>query len=204
MNDELIRSAFHRTILRWHHAQSETRVFDEFGLCHGRTRADIVVVNGSLLGYEIKSDQDLLRRLRSQIESYTAVFDRISIIVAPRHLQGVVAFVPPFWGVICATEGPRGGVRFERVRSSVPNPSVDDYAVAQLLWRNEAVELLAAFGVTGPRLREPRSGLYRYLVEIADPRKLRQAIRGYLKKRPERQHLERRVPSGGSSQPIAT
>ncbi len=204
MNDAQIRHAFHRRLLRRHHAQTATRVIDEFGLQHGRSRADIVVINETLSGYEIKSDQDSLERLRSQIESYNAVFDRVYIIVATRHLLRAVALIPPWWGVISVTKGPRGGTRFERVRPSKPNVSVNDYAVAQLLWRDEAIELLSSFGARGTRLREPRSSLYRYLVEMLDSHDLRRAVRTYLKQRPARPHLAPPSPNGGSSQPIAT
>ena len=43
-------------------------ILDELGVCCGRVRADMAVVNGELKGFEIKSDQDTLLRLRSQVE----------------------------------------------------------------------------------------------------------------------------------------
>ena len=54
MNDGRIRAAFHGKILRRQHLCPETLVLDELGLMHGRCRADIAVVNGCLIGYEIK------------------------------------------------------------------------------------------------------------------------------------------------------
>jgi len=79
MNDLQIRKAFHRTFLRTHHRDPSTLVLDELGLQHGKSRADIAVINGDLSGFEIKSDVDSLQRLTRQIERYSAVFDLHSL-----------------------------------------------------------------------------------------------------------------------------
>ncbi len=60
MNDPEIRRAYHRLRLARHHRDPNTLVVDELGLQHGESRADIAVVNGHLLGVEIKSDVDTL------------------------------------------------------------------------------------------------------------------------------------------------
>ena len=94
MNDEQIRQQFHRESLRRHHDDSETVVVDELGLKHGRCRADIAVINGHFTGYEIKSDNDSLRRLPVQIDVYSAVFDRASVIVGEKHACAVKSLIP--------------------------------------------------------------------------------------------------------------
>ena len=109
MNDEQIRRQFHRKRLRRHHDDSETVVVDELGLKHGRCRADIAVINGHFIGYEIKSDNDSLRRLPEQIDVYSAVFDRASVIVGEKHACAVKSLIPGWWGLILASQGPRGG-----------------------------------------------------------------------------------------------
>ena len=58
MNDMLIRESFHRQVLKRYRRSPHTLVLNELGLRHGKCRADIAVVNGSLTGYEIKSDDD--------------------------------------------------------------------------------------------------------------------------------------------------
>ena len=58
MNDERIRAAFHRKVLRRHHANANTLVIDELGLKHGKRRAVIAFINGHINGYEIKCDYD--------------------------------------------------------------------------------------------------------------------------------------------------
>lgn len=131
MNDAEIRESFHRKKLRRHRESPDTLVVDELGLHHGASRADIAVVNGSLMGYEIKSDEDVLTRLPGQVRAYNAVFDRVSIITCARHLPGVRRLVPRWWGITTCSRGPKGAVRFTSKRASRPNPKVEPLSVAR-------------------------------------------------------------------------
>jgi len=183
MNDLQIRSNFHSKRLSRQHAASNTLVVDELGLKHGRCRADIAVVNGHLIGYEIKSDDDSLRRLGDQVETYNAVFDRAIIVVGPRFLKDVKRLVPRWWGIVASEEGRRGAIHFKTVRKAVANPSLDYLAVAQLLWRDEAAQELVKRGVDGRILNQKRSVLYRELVRVLGAGELRGAVRERLKNR---------------------
>jgi hypothetical protein len=204
MNDAQIRLNFHRKKLRRLHTAADTLVLDELGLKHGKCRADIAVINGHLIGFEIKSDEDSLSRLDRQVAIYNAVFDYATVIVAQRHLESVRALTPDWWGITVATKGQRGAIHFETVRRPKRNPSPDDFAVAQLLWRNEAEEELLKHGVSAQILRQKRSILYRELVEILAPRQLRKTVRERLKSRTDWRCLSRPSPSGDSCRPCAT
>ena len=183
MNDPLIRKAFHISFLQKDHASPNTLVIDELGIEHGKCRADIVVINGYIKGYEIKSEKDSLIRLKNQVELYNAVFDYSSVILEKRHLKDVRNFIPQWWGIILVMENEKGLVCFETIREPSQNLLIDDYAVAQLLWRSEAQEILKNFGVSGKQLRECRANLYQYIIDILDPNVLRELVREYLKKR---------------------
>ena len=183
MNDVEIRQNFHRKILRRQHAHKGTLVIDELGLNHGKCRADIAVVNGRFVGYEIKSNNDSLRRLGEQVKSYSAVFDRVSIIVGNRYINCIQDYIPEWWGVIVSVRGPRGAVNFDTIREARTNENINPIAVAQLLWRNEVIEILQKNKVPNKILRQPRTVLYEYLVSILNICELRRAIRDYFKKR---------------------
>ncbi|MGV8026333.1 MAG: sce7726 family protein [Anaerolineaceae bacterium] len=183
MNDPQIRSSFHRIFLKAEHLESNTLVVNELGIKHGKCRADIAVVNGQLNGFEIKSDNDSLKRLMNQIELYDTIFDNISIIVVERHLKEVMQLVPDWWGVVLALDNPYGELHFQIIKSQHKNETVNDYAVAQLLWHSEAQEVLKSIGVRGAQLREKRSNLYTYMVEKLSSQELRSIVREYLKKR---------------------
>ncbi len=206
MNDAQIRSSFHRKKLRRHHVAPDTLVLDELGLKHGRFRADIAVINGHLIGYEIKSDDDSLRRLTTQIDAYNAVFDRATAVVGQCHLAQVTKLAPSWWGIIVATDGQRGAVHFRTIRKAASNPSTDAFAVAQLLWRNEAEEELVKQGFSGRILAQKRSILYRELVSTLDGSELRRIEFGRLPSRgrsdrragPSRRSLSERGPRSGN------
>ena len=203
MNDEKIRLQFHRTRLRRHHENPETVVVDELGLKHGRCRADIAVINGHFVGYEIKSDKDSLRRLPEQIKVYSAVFDRASVIVGEKHACVVKSLIPGWWGLILTTQGPRGGVKFTVERKASLNRSVDPFSVAQLLWRDEVAGVLEMLGAEKKTLRAPRKVLYHCLASEIDISELRRQVRVCLKARTGWRGPEPPSPSVDLSRPCA-
>jgi len=146
MNDALIRENFHRKVLRRYHASPEVLVIDELGLKHGKCRADIAIVNGRLIGYEIKSDEDSLDRLVEQVEIYSAVFDRATIIVGVKNAKAARSMVPKWWGIVVGRRLTEREVGFQTLRNADLNKSVDPYALAQLLWSGEAASILAELG----------------------------------------------------------
>ncbi len=183
MDDRQIRISFHHKCLGKYHNDSATLVIDELGLQHGKCRADIAVLNGQLIGYEIKSDTDSLRRLNHQVTVYNSVFDHIVAIIASCHLKEAVGMLPEWWGIISVTEGKRGALFFRTIKRSKQNKSVNDYAIAQLLWRNEAQEILATLGVHGKDLRKKRANLYSHIVSKLDSSELRRIVKEYLMNR---------------------
>jgi hypothetical protein len=181
--DRDVRQALHRKVLMDHHGDSNTLVLDELGLRHGVCRVDIAVVNSYLHGYEIKSDADTLERLPSQISVYSAVLDRATLVVGKKHIDKAKAAIPDWWGIKVVTLGPRGGIVFENYRPVSMNPEIDAVALAELLWRPEAVSILQALGAPTAILRKPRASLYQYLAEVLKLDELRHFIRQCLKAR---------------------
>lgn len=183
MNDVEIRNSFHRKRLKRQHAHEGTLVVNELGLNHGRWRADIAVVNGHLIGYEIKSDRDSLDRLTGQVKAYNAVFDRAFVVVGERHVGSVEKHVPEWWGLILSVRGARGAVNFKTLRPAAKNAGIDPISMARLLWHSEAAEVLRARGLSPKILRQPRAILYEHLADTLSISDLRRTVRDYLKKR---------------------
>ncbi len=123
------------------HNPSETLIRRELGLCSGETRVDVAVINGHLMGYEIKSERDRLDRLPGQIELYGRVLDVAVLIAADRHLTRARALLPWWWGLWRARRHD-DDVTFDVLREPQRNPRTTPMAVAQLLWRDEALALL--------------------------------------------------------------
>jgi len=204
MNDQQIRISFHHKCLSNSHEDAATLVVDELGLQHGKCRADIAVLNGHFIGYEIKSDADSLRRLNNQITIYNSVFDRLFAVVATCHLDEAMTLLPDWWGVISVSKGKRGAIYFKTARRSKQNRNVDDYAVAQLLWRDEAQEILTNLGIHGKALREKRANLYTHIIKKLNPSELRKIVKKYLMNRTNWRRPVQLLSSDDLSQPTAT
>lgn len=183
MNEKRIRDAVHSRLIRYHNQNSTSLVVDELGLHHGESRIDIAVINGSLHGYEIKSEDDDLSRLPSQVKAYSKVFDKVTLIVATKHLDGAKTLVPGWWGIVVVDEGPRGGVRLTKLRNPITNSSIDEFSVAMLLWKREAIELLQSLGYEGGVARRNREEIYNLLIGELEKDELLRSVRNSLKAR---------------------
>lgn len=182
-SDPVIRSALHSKRLRHQKLQAGTLIVDELGLAHARSRVDVAVINGSIHGYEIKSDQDSLDRLNGQIDIYRQALQKVTIVAARRHLPNVLATVPPWCGVIEAVQGVRGGIQLLAIRSARTNPDIDPVILAHLLWRPEVLDLLSRIGYPPKELRGSRKQLYEMLCESMTLREITGAIREFMVRR---------------------
>lgn len=183
MKDYQLRLALKRKVLARHVGDPETRVLDELGLRHGAARIDIAVVNGILHGFELKSDQDNLKRLPHQLKIYNSVLDRITLVVGQRHVHEALKIIPEWWGVKVAEVGSRGAINFSDYRKPRNNPLVDIRCVSKLLWKEEALNLLNEIGEAEGLRYKPRAVIYSKLAEVADATLIRLRVRHQLKTR---------------------
>lgn len=161
MNESDVRSLLYRTeISRIIHAEPGTRVIDEMVLLRGALRVDVAVINDVLHGFEIKSAADNLNRLSSQQAGYSKVFDRMTLVADERHVEEAVALVPPCWGLVAV--GMRNGrPHADEIWPARVNRQIEPLALAQLLWRDEALELLEYFGLEKGMKDKPRRVLWK-------------------------------------------
>ncbi len=54
-------------------------------------RADLVVANGHLQAFEIKSDVDSLSRLAGQVDHYLSYFDKLTLVVSSKYVGQALA-----------------------------------------------------------------------------------------------------------------
>ena len=188
-DDLCIRSALRSKLLRDHSIEEDTVLVEELGLCRGRVRIDMAVVDSQLHGYEIKSDCDNLARLKAQAEVYDKILDRVTLVVGDRYLELGSAIVPAWWGVL-HVQPFAGEMCFKIVRPAKKNPERDPCSLVELLWLDNAIKLLetreAVRGVRGKprRMVWDRVCNHFSIDEIAD------AVRAQLKAR-----LENQVPA---------
>ena len=197
MNDSQIREALKLTLISSHAGIPGVLILDELGLRHGSARVDIVVVNGYLHGYELKSDRDTLRRLPRQIRIYNSVLERITLVVGQRHSMKAIHVVPEWWGIKIAEMKKGGEIEFSDAREAQDNPSPDGLAIAKLLWRDEALALLSEIGASDGLRWKPRAAIYARLAEVADVGILRTRVCRQLKQRTNWRFDGRQMLGGG-------
>jgi hypothetical protein len=183
MTDNIVRLAFHRSILKSQHESADVVVVDELGLKNGLIRADIAVLNGKLIGYEIKTNSDNLSRLPNQIKAYNEVFDKIYIITGDKHLQSVLEYVPEWWGIFLITDCPTGSYNFKRCRKAKKNNQRNAFGIAQLLWKDEVVEILTCVLKNKLKSKVTKEELYEALSNKYTPSRLSSLVLKYLKSR---------------------
>lgn len=176
-NERAIRIALRDRHLRHHRGRRDVLMIDELGLAHARSRIDFAVFNGPLHGYEIKSAGDTLDRLTRQLATYTSALQKLTLVVATRHLGDVSAIIPDWCGLTEIIEGPRGGITFASHRRAHLNPDLDPFMLAHLLWHPEAQSLLRARGASKAEVNAPRKRLYRLLADEVPLRELAPAIK---------------------------
>lgn len=152
-------------------------MIDELGLAHAQSRIDLAVFNGHLHGYEIKSANDTLDRLPRQLAIYTDALQKLTLVIATRHLHAAEAIVPDWCGLTEIVEGPRGGMTFASRRRAHVNPDLNPFMLAHLLWHSEAQNLLLARGASKADVNAPRKRLYRMLADEIPVSELAPAIK---------------------------
>lgn len=182
-NDSEIRQALHSSLLSEEHMCAETLVIDELGLSHGRNRIDVATINGHLHGYEIKSGKDDLHRLPSQLAEYSKSLQMLTVIAAPKHIPQLRDIVPSWAGIIVATKNTNDEISFHVEQNARVNKDADAFAIAHLLWRNEAIALLRELGSLSKLERRNRVSLYTEIAQLVSAEDLIKLVKQYLANR---------------------
>ncbi len=183
-NDRDIRTALKKVLEKKYSRDIDTRIVEELGITHGATRVDVAVVNGIIHGYELKSDKDNLMRLPRQIEIYNSVLDKVTLVVGKNHLHEAIKIVPEWWGItIAKIISLEKEVSFCCVREPELNPNPDYAAIAALLWRDEALNILEEINAAKGMRSKTRSIIYKHLAETLDQKELKKRVRLCLKTR---------------------
>jgi hypothetical protein len=170
--------------LRHQHHRRPTVYRREWSIGVGATRVDIAAINGTITGCEIKSAQDNFGRLGSQVRLYSAVLDTAILVVEGQTAAArAESVVPDWWGIWSARKSPAAAV-LDVLRPAGPNPAPDELAVAQLLWRDEAYQVLDRRGLGRGLGRATRWRLWQVLADELPLPELQLEVREAIKARP--------------------
>lgn len=201
MRDRDVRKALFEQELERFESDGQSRIVEELCLCQGDARVDVAVINGELHGYEIKSKNDTLDRLASQVEVYSKVLDRISLVVEESHLEKSLGIIPEWWGVISVWEH-NEVIKIHWLRPPFVNPNPDPISLSQLLWRDEVLSLLALHGIDGNYKNKSRRYLWERLATSLPFNELNAGVRSSLKNRKEWRVDSPQTQGGGLRRPL--
>ncbi|KIZ40980.1 MULTISPECIES: sce7726 family protein [Rhodopseudomonas] len=183
MRDLDVRTALRRELAQQHVSDGRTLIVEEMGIWSGSVRVDIAVVNGELHGFEIKSARDTLARLPAQQALYSQVFDRVTLVVADKHLEKAERLIPDWWGTLLASIDAESIVSLRIGRPGSKNPAPDPLQTARLLWRAELVSILERYDlIKGIRSATSDKLVQKLAAELSEEL-LRFEVREALKKR---------------------
>ena len=199
MKDADIRAALTRKLCS--EKRPEAILIEELGLCQGDVFVDVALIDGRLEGFEIKSDLDTLRRLERQRAAYSKVLSSATIVLTRRHLAAARIAVPKWWGILLALPQGDGSLELASVRRSRRNPSIDASSLVQLLWRDEALEILVRLGKAKGIVSKPRREIWRRLLEECSLDELQTYVCSQIKRRGDWRSASKRIRCDDSCPP---
>jgi hypothetical protein len=161
----------------------DSYIVEEMGVWSGTVRIDVAIINGSLSGYELKSDRDTLERLPHQRDIYGHVFDYLHLVVGKRHAEDAEKLLPSWWGISIAVAA-GSEVKLLPHRDAALNPSPNPYLIAELLSKEEAIGVLYALGSAKGWRSKPIRLIHERLAAELPLNELKDRVRTILKKRP--------------------
>lgn len=104
------------------HVDSDSVLISEMTVANWTRRADIVLANGKLWAFEIKSEVDRLSRLPGQLATFATHFEKLVIVVAARFEERTKKLIPDGVG-LWVEEAP--GQLKERIRPKIMQLKTD-------------------------------------------------------------------------------
>jgi hypothetical protein len=144
-------------------------------------RADIVLANGKLCAFELKSEADRLTRLAGQLEAFSYHFEKLIVVVAARFEEAARAMLSANVGLWIAESD---GSLSERVKPKLM-PLAKEASIA-LMTATELRRLLSCNGLTGIK-EAPRQQLEEFAVQLPQS-DLANAARDAVKRRHRPRH----------------
>lgn len=180
---EIRRALYRKTLYDIKKEDPFTKIIDELGLCQGDARIDIAAINGAIHGFEIKSESDDLRRLPTQIELYNKVLDTITIVTSMHHITKIKKIIPSWWGIIIVEKKLKNNIILHNESKADSNSQIDPNSLVQLLWREEALNILKEKNLEKGLINKPRMFLWNKLVKEFPLERLKSYIIEILKSR---------------------
>jgi hypothetical protein len=134
LNESVIKSAF---IRKFSIKKSPKNTVTIFELNVGNSRADICMVNGKSMVFEIKTEYDSFNRLENQLNDYIDAFQYVNVVVPSRNADLIQQHIPDFVGIITYTQNLNGSISFKVFRDPIENLQMNSYIQLQSLTKKQ-------------------------------------------------------------------
>lgn len=136
-SEYVYKNAVANKILLGRHSLNTSTLLTEFRV--GKSKADIVILNGTSSVYEIKSEFDTTERIEEQMRSYEKVFDFINIVTHESHLEKIDRIIKPKVGIFLLTKN----LTLKTIRKPTSNKvNVEPKCIFDSLRKNEYCEII--------------------------------------------------------------
>lgn len=179
--DNEIRADLVDWLMFTHQGTPDVRIYHEFKVRSRSARADLVLLNGEMAGYEIKSDADTVARLHKQVHAFSSVMDKVSIVVTDKNIAKAKYIVPDWCGVIHYAGD--DDEKFRVVEEPKPCPERDAREVATLLSAAELYQALKRRGFARGLAKAPLREMIEAFVNFLNASEQRADILAALKAR---------------------
>ncbi|MEJ7580605.1 sce7726 family protein [Acinetobacter baumannii] len=142
-------------------------------------RADLALANGRLVGFEIKSQKDSLKRWTSQMMAYNNVFDEIWLCSHGKHLHRALHITDKHIGVLAVDDS--GSITV--VRYAAENTKLNFYDLSGLLWKEELLAFAALNNIIEVKSRMTKNEIRDILSKCSSVNKLKPYLLQKLKER---------------------
>ena len=132
-------------ILLGRHSLNTSTLISELNV--GKSKADIVIFNGTSTVYEIKTELDSLNRLEAQLEDYLKCFDKIYVITT---LENIKKLENKLSGKIGLIEYTKRGTLREHKKAESNKQNIDKKSLFSLFRKNEMLNIIKKIGFEIP------------------------------------------------------
>lgn len=101
-NEYIYKNVIANKILHGKHSLNTSHMLTEFRV--GKNKADVVILNGTTIVYEIKSQYDSFTRIEKQLHSYFEIFDYVNVITSHFHAKKLDTILPEKAGILVLTD----------------------------------------------------------------------------------------------------
>lgn len=178
-SDYVFRTEIAKKLFLGRHTPGETALIPEFRVY--RSKADLLMVNGTSTVYEIKSELDNFDRLENQLSDYLKVFDLVYVVTAESQIEKALCTIPEKVGLISLQENNQ----LHTYRDAVSNvQNIDIAMVVDALRIAEIKKMTLLLCGTIPNVSNALMfRACRELLMSCDPKQVHDAMLGILKER---------------------